>query len=386
MRIAVYAPMLASEPGHERNVSGHIQLPAHSARLLHDAGHEVHLVTNHVRGERTLPDCVPTDLPMHFVADARKRPDRMRGGPHTTGVRPTKLVAQLAQTRRLVNDLGVDVLHVFGYERTAMIGGLLRTVRVRAPVVATLLGGNLPERLRRFERFLLGRLDAIVTATEYAAGRCTALGLDARVVPHGVVRDLAAERSQHNPADRHRVLFWREPTERNGADLCLAAFDRIAAEHPDVSFDLALRPARPGAEVPGVEAVAARHPNVHVHHFPYRDGPSLADLVAESMLVVLPFRWLSVDPQLTILESVAAGVPVITSNLRSNPELVEDGATGVIVPVGELEPLVTALRDLLGDPDRREGMGRQALTRLNTRWSWDRYVEHLVSIYEDVST
>ena len=102
-------------------------------------------------------------------------------------------------------------------------------------------------------------------------------------------------------------------------------------------------------EVDGLDALAQTHSNVHVFRFPYEDGVTLPRLIAESLLVVMPFRSLSVNPQFAIAESVAAGVPVVTSDLDSNPEIVFDGINGALVPVGELEPLNRVLHDLLGD-------------------------------------
>lgn len=378
MRIGIYASYIAGEKGHERNVSAHVQVPLHSAVLLDAAGHDVHLITNEFDAERhALPHMVPDGATVHLVPDGRHRPKQMRGGGAPKGYRPGPLLRQVARLRAIARDL--DVLHVFGLARTAMLGGLVgRTVR-GTPAVATLLGGRLPERSGPLARFLVRGLDAVVASTAYTEASWQRFGVPVHLRRHGIVRDLLEELGDEEPGPPRRVLFWRDPNEMNGADLAVAAFDRLAAEHPDLEFAFAIRPTR--HEVPGIDDLAARHPNVVVHRFPYPPGTTLPGLVAGSLLVVLPFRRLTVDPQLSIAESLAAGVPTVTSDVRSCPELVEPGVTGDVVPSGDADALEASLRTLLSDRPRLDCMRRETAGRFAAVWNWDGYVEDLERLY-----
>src|SRR5206468_7226784 len=58
-----------------------------------------------------------------------------------------------------------------------------------------------------------------------------------------------------------------------------------------------------------------------------------------------------------ILEAMASGLPVVASGISGIPLAVEDGRTGRLVPEGDPEALLGALRELLADPVRRRGMG-----------------------------
>jgi len=379
MRIGVYASMLASERGHEHNVSGHIQVPAQTVRLLHEAGHEVHLITNEFGPQHTFPARMPGGMRTHFVIDARVRPEKLRGAQSTDGVRPLALLKQAAQIRHVVRSNRIEVLHVFGFVRTVQLGGALRVLRLGVPVVATILSGDVARHGGRPGRWLLRRLDALLSATEYAAQQYERLGARVTRVRHGIVRDLRRESGAADAGERCRVLFWRDANEMNGGDLCLAAFEALAPRFPDVSFDLAIRPA--WNEVAGIDDLARRHPNVHVHRFPYEAGMSLARVMNESLLVILPFRRLSIDPQFAIAESLAAGVPVITTTVQSNPELVEPGVSGDVIPPGEAQPLIDAMAALLADRPRLLAMGRTAAERFAQRWNWSGYVASLEGVY-----
>ena len=70
-----------------------------------------------------------------------------------------------------------------------------------------------------------------------------------------------------------------------------------------------------------------------------------------------------------ILEAMAAGVPVVASNAGGNPEVVEDGKTGLLVPPGDPVTLASAILDLLRDPERAAGMAQAGRERIRDRFS-----------------
>jgi glycosyltransferase involved in cell wall biosynthesis len=382
MKVGIYASVIASERGHENNVSGHIQVPVQTVRLLQDAGHEVHLITNHFGEDHTLPACLPDGVNLHTVDDGKKRPKNLRGEMPIKGIRPGALLRQVQQIKRVAKSQRLDVLHLFGNVGTAQLGGMLRLAGLRTPVVATLVGAK-EHALRKLpSRVLLRRLNAVVTSTQHVADTCSRCGLSAHVIRHGILRDFIQELEGQPVKARHRILYWRDANKENGIDLCMEAFETLAGEFPDVSFDFAIRPSP--SEVPGLENFAARTPNIQIHRFPYPPGISLAMLINESLVVVLPFRSLTINPQFAIAESLKAGVPVVTTRLQSNPELVQDWETGRLVAVGESQPIVQAIREMLGDRQRLEEMRRQTSSRFSEKWNWDRYIEGLLDTYRSV--
>ena len=67
-----------------------------------------------------------------------------------------------------------------------------------------------------------------------------------------------------------------------------------------------------------------------------------------------------------LMEALAMEIPVVASRIMGVPELVEDGISGLLVPPGEPRALADALRELLGDPERRAAMGRAGRARIVT--------------------
>ncbi|HYY57113.1 MAG TPA: glycosyltransferase family 4 protein [Pyrinomonadaceae bacterium] len=86
---------------------------------------------------------------------------------------------------------------------------------------------------------------------------------------------------------------------------------------------------------------------------------------------------------LAIVEAMASGLAVIATATEGAREIVEDGATGMLVPVGDLEALAEAIARLLEDEQARERMGQRARVAARERFSLERMVEATESIYRD---
>ena len=64
-----------------------------------------------------------------------------------------------------------------------------------------------------------------------------------------------------------------------------------------------------------------------------------------------------------IIEAMMAGLAVVATDIRASRELVEDGVTGRLVPVGDGPALAVALAELAGDADRRQTFGAAGRSR-----------------------
>jgi glycosyltransferase involved in cell wall biosynthesis len=85
-----------------------------------------------------------------------------------------------------------------------------------------------------------------------------------------------------------------------------------------------------------------------------------------------------------ILEAMAAGLPVVASDSGGNPEALEDGVSGKLVPAGDAGALTSAILALLRDPVRAEAMGRAAMKRVRSRFSLDGMVTAVEETYTEL--
>lgn len=83
---------------------------------------------------------------------------------------------------------------------------------------------------------------------------------------------------------------------------------------------------------------------------------------------------------MTLLEAMAAGLPVVATSVGGNPEAVADGETGVIVPPGDPDAFAGAVSRVFGDPAEMARMGRAGYERCQRLFS----TEAMVGAYEEI--
>ena len=104
----------------------------------------------------------------------------------------------------------------------------------------------------------------------------------------------------------------------------------------------------------------------------------VADILRASDVFVLSSRWEG-NP-MSVMEAMAAGLPVVSTAVGGVPELVQEGATGLLVPSEDTGALACALQALVDDPARRQAMG--AAARQHAIAHFD--IRHTVRGYEQL--
>src|SRR6185436_10715902 len=86
----------------------------------------------------------------------------------------------------------------------------------------------------------------------------------------------------------------------------------------------------------------------------------------------------------TIVEAMAAGCPVVATRVGGVPDLVDDRATGLLVPSAQVGPLVEAILCLLGDRDFGRALAREATARAAVRFRPDRMASQMDALYMEL--
>lgn len=267
-------------------------------------------------------------------------------------------------------------------------GGVLAAALAGVPTVATV---QLWTELPRARSIPLQRRAATAAVARYVAvSGDTARKLrsefgvaeeQVRVVPNGI-RVETMEGARPDPAlraeiagsaDRPLVLTAARLDRQKGHRFLLEAAVRI----PEATFALAGDgPDRAELEALARElGVADRVAFLGRRH----DVPRL---LASCDLFVLPSLWEGLP--LSVLEAMAAGVPVVATSIGGTDEVVRDGETGVGVPPGDSPALAAAVRRLLGDPAeaRRLAAGGRRLVR--ERYSAAAMADGVQRVYTEV--
>lgn len=104
-------------------------------------------------------------------------------------------------------------------------------------------------------------------------------------------------------------------------------------------------------------------------------------LLKQADLCAFPSVW--AEPfGLTIIEAMQAGRALVTTDNGAQPEFVDNGTTGLLVPPADEERLAEALRRLLADDDLRRRMGRAAKECFDRHFSYERFYVRYLELYE----
>ncbi len=104
------------------------------------------------------------------------------------------------------------------------------------------------------------------------------------------------------------------------------------------------------------------------------------DLLSEAAISVLPS--LSEGTSNTLLESMAAGIPVIATRVGGNPEVIEDGVSGLLVPPRDSAALAAAIARLLENEDLAASLGQAGMRRVSELFSIEGSVHETEHLYQ----
>ncbi|MGR6964769.1 glycosyltransferase [Geodermatophilus sp. URMC 61] len=379
-----------------------------TADLLRAAGHEV--VPFAVAEELTLPTPVRSSLP-----DAAGAGARTRFGEAWAGVWSPAAYRALT---RVVDEVRPDVAHVHHVFERLTLSVLDALHRRGVPTVMTLhdykpvcpnfrlftegapctrcLSGGYWQVVRH--RCLEGsRWRSVAAAVDSYAARARGVydRVDRFVAPSAFLRDRVVDGGL--PADRVEVLpnpVVAAPSPRPipGDPAAVLYASRLVAEKGvHTLLDAAARlPARVRVRLAGSgrleRAVRAR---ITAEELPVDVlGPLPPDRVAAELraaaVAVLPALWWENCP-MAVLEAAAQGVPVVASAVGGVPELVDDGATGLLVPPGDAAALSGALTRLLAEPAEADRLGRAGWARVRSRHDPAAHVTALQEVYRRVA-
>ncbi|GIJ68381.1 glycosyltransferase family 4 protein [Virgisporangium ochraceum] len=239
-------------------------------------------------------------------------------------------------------------------------------------------------KLETIERYCLERAAAVVVPSAVIAGAVRARGArDVHVVPNGA--DLPRPTARPADAPGRYLVYVGALQPWQGVDVLLRAFGRLR----DLE-DLALvvcssvpaqraRPLRRLADRLGVEV----HWRYTVPHAEVAAWLAHAE-VSVAPLTGSPRNVLQGCSPLKVWESMAAGVPVVASDLPAVRELVTDGVHGRLVPPDRPAELARAIRMVLEYPDKARELADNARRRIAENFTWPHARARLATVYDQL--
>jgi phosphatidyl-myo-inositol alpha-mannosyltransferase len=357
-----YFPTLGGIQEHVRNMRN----------LLSNQGIEVSILTG---SPPITSACVPADAERGVVRIGRA---------HSYGIGGTFAQATIGPLAawnfyRALRHGNFDVLNIHGPCDFGL--ALLALLMFRGPKVLT-LHSCFPDaswryRLAPYYRWVFRRAAAVIAvseATAQAMGRY--VDFDPTIIPNGIdVPYWWARPSQRylHPGMRNLVFLGRLE-ERNGPDLAIEAFTRIAATVPDVRLLMAGDgPMRAALEA---KVPAPLQPRVEFLGAVYDQRP---ELLASSSIFLLPAR--AVGFSIMVLEAFAAGLPVVALPALGTDRAGEHWSNVILAQDATADAFALAVRQTL----QHDQSGRIARGRaIAESFDWTKVGGRILDVFERV--
>jgi glycosyltransferase involved in cell wall biosynthesis len=330
-------------------------------------------------------------LPMReSVRRARKDDLGARSLVSVAAIRET--LSYVWKLRRFIRQHKVDLLHTNSLKSdvigsfAAKLAGTTVVWHVRDRITPDYL----PAKVARAFRWLSGWLPDLIIADS----RAVALTLSEKPSPkiHVVHEGTPHEEfARHKPADTEtemrqrqivglvgRISFWK------GQDIFIRAAGRLRRKYPQAEFRIVGAALFDEAEFEnGLHQLATE----------LEMGDSLVftgfrhDIQqAISELDVLVHASTRPEPfGQVIIEGMAAGKPVIATNAGGVPEIIEDGVTGLLVPMSDASAMADAIDRLLSDPAGSRAMGLRGQIHVAENFSIEKTVRGVMAAYRQLT-
>ncbi len=288
---------------------------------------------------------------------------------------------------RIYEERGVEVAHAHkGIAHSAALAATFFSSR--RPAIVANRGVSFP--LDVFNRWKYRvRLDAVVTVCEdirrvivRSGGippekvHVVHAGVDLEVFDPGRADGVRVRREWGIP-DGARLLVQVSAREYKGWRDLLAGAARAAAAHLELRVVLVACPDR---ETEDAVRGEARRLGIGDRVLAIGYRRDMPDVLAAAD-VVADLSWGGLGITGTIREAMAMGKPVIASSAGGNPELVEDGRSGLLVAPRDPAAFSSALERVLGDPALAARLGRGGRERVESGFTVERRLDRIEDLY-----
>jgi glycosyltransferase involved in cell wall biosynthesis len=279
---------------------------------------------------------------------------------------------------------GVPVLSREGRYRTVYeVNGL---PSIELPYLFPSIAPRTKAKIEAMERFCLDRADRIVTPSRTTRDLLVSRGVrqtKITVIPNGADTPvLPVRRPAGAPAKYVIYIGALQPWQ--GTDTLVRAMARLA----DLDLSLVICASNRSRHSKRIERLAEKlelGPRVVWHHA--LEPSELTPWLAHALASVAPLRDCDRNAiqgcsPLKVLESMAAGTPVVASDLPPVREIVDDGIDGVLVPADRPAALARAIRILHDYPEHAQRIGDAARAKATRSFDWQQSLRSLKKVYD----
>lgn len=221
------------------------------------------------------------------------------------------------------------------------------------------------------------KVDAIVTPSQFMKMKMIKAGFNRNKIHH---IPSFVDFTKYDPSHQHDnyILYFGRIAKEKGIEVLIRAFNRIRT---NVKLRIVGNPT--DSEIERLKDILSKEETDRIAYVGFRSGKALRELVQNSIFTVVPSLWYENTP-LAIYESMAAGKPVIGSNIGSIPEQIQDGVNGLLFQAGSVDDLAEKIQNLLQNPQKRTEMGKRARKDIEEKYNPELHYGRLMNVFKSV--
>lgn len=298
-----------------------------------------------------------------------------------------RAVFRLALYLRLIWKLlsKVDVIHLMsnsGWSWQLFSAPVIWLAKLRkVPVVVNYRGGYAKEYLDKSSKYVLPTLkqaSMVVVPSAFLEHIFSEFSVKAEIIPNIIDTSLFYP-SDKQSASESRVLVARNLEEIYGIDVAIDAFAKVAKQFPELTLDIV---GSGPEETPLKRRVAELKLEQRVRFLGRVGREEMANLFRQSLMMVNSSRIDNMPN--SILEALACGIPVVTTDAGGIPYMVDDRETALISPVNDVDLLAENISLVLSDLKLKSHLISSGLS-LVQRLKWSVVKDQWLSVYHRVT-
>ena len=177
-----------------------------------------------------------------------------------------------------------------------------------------------------------------------------------------------------------KVLFFGDANYDRGVDKILKVIPKINKKFPNLEFVFLIRYFEDDLEFV-IKEMSKKYPIKLIQRLP--ENTHISSLVRNSDIIVLPYRTTTIQPPLTLLEGMAIGNPIITTDVDANREFIGESERGILIQPDNSKQLEDAIINLIKNPEKGLKLGKRAKSFIKNRYNQSNLWNSIYRIYNE---
>ncbi|MHA2215337.1 MAG: glycosyltransferase [Candidatus Hodarchaeales archaeon] len=282
-----------------------------------------------------------------------------------------------------------DIIHCH-FGPNGNVGVLLKELGIRGKLITSFHGYDLSSYLNEQGKGvyddLFRRGDLFLPISNFWKEKLIEMGADEKKI---IVHKMGVDTSKFQPSKRQKIqkrvpiLTVGRLVEKKGLEYGIKAVAKVLQNNPNLEYKIAGDgPLRNKLK----KLVSELKVENEVKLLGWQDQKTIFKLMQNTDILMAPSITSSGGDMegipVVLMEAMASGLPVISTNHSGIPELIQDGISGFLVPDRDVDALAWKLEYLVNHPEMWKDMGRNGAKYVEKNYNIQKLNSQLVEIYK----